>query len=142
MATHVPKNERVRRLECVDLRCPHRRRRAVSMAQQHGGSGAMNLVVDIDARTVQISHGCTCQRFEKLSGSPGRSQSNATSSPIDESVANAVVRLAPPKQMLVVSGSANEMKRGAPPVGDNTEMPPLIRVATQTLPAESTANES
>ena len=44
--------------------------------------------------------------------------------------------------MFVVSGSGTETNRGGAPEGERIEIPPLISVATQTLPAASTASES
>ena len=44
--------------------------------------------------------------------------------------------------MFVVIASGTGTWRGAPPSGGTIVMPPLISVATQTLPAASTASES
>ena len=47
-----------------------------------------------------------------------------------------------PKQMLVVSRSPVAMWCMLPSAGEITVTPPLISVATQTLPSPSTASES
>jgi len=54
----------------------------------------------------------------------------------------AVRRSGPPKQMLVVISSGIGMCDVLAPSGVITVMPPFISVATQTLPALSTASES
>lgn len=54
----------------------------------------------------------------------------------------AVRRSGPPKQILVTQRSGIGTWRTERPSGEMIEMPPLTRVATQILPAASTASES
>ena len=71
-----------------------------------------------------------------------RGQSMATSSPLPDSVMNAVFSSGPPKAMLVVTGSPVGTCSTRRPSGAITEMQPVTSVATQTLPDASTASES
>src|SRR5206468_3657543 len=73
---------------------------------------------------------------------PGRGHSAASSRPVPEAVMYAVRRSRPPKQMLVVSGSPVGTCSSTSPPGEITVMAPVTSVATQTLPAPSTASES
>src|SRR5205809_4863388 len=73
---------------------------------------------------------------------PGRGHSVASSRPVPEAVTYPVRSSRPPKQMLVVSGSPVGTCSITSPPGEITVMAPVTRVATQTLPAPSTASES
>src|SRR3989475_1271113 len=73
---------------------------------------------------------------------PGRGHSVASSRPVPEAVTYAVRSSRPPKQMLVVSGSPVGTCSITSPAGEITVMAPVTSVATQTLPAPSTASES
>ena len=59
-----------------------------------------------------------------------------------ESVAKAVRRSLPPKQTLVTIGSGSLYCVTDLPSGEMSETAPVISVATQMWPAESTASES
>src|SRR5438309_1843202 len=73
---------------------------------------------------------------------PGRGHSVASSRPVPEAVTYAVRSSRPPKQRLVVSGSPVGTCSITSPAGEITVMAPVTSVATQTLPAPSTASES
>ena len=62
--------------------------------------------------------------------------------PVDDTVMNAVRNPSPPKQMFVVMRSSVATKSTTSPAGEITVIPPFTRVATQMLPAASTASES
>src|SRR3989449_946672 len=73
---------------------------------------------------------------------PGRGHWVASSRPVPEAVMYAVRSSRPPKQRLVVSGSPVGTCSITSPPGAITVMAPVTSVATQTLPAPSTASES
>ena len=66
---------------------------------------------------------------------PRRGQWNEASLPVPDNVTNAVVRSSPPKQMLVVTRSGMGTSLASAPSAECTVIPPVIIVATQTLPS-------
>ena len=77
----------------------------------------------------------------KFSFSPGLGQRHLNSLPVEEQVTQASIMSAPPKQMLVVTMSG-KAKCSSEPSGSKAVIPPLMMVATQTLPPASTARLS
>ena len=91
---------------------------------------------------VPHSRSLTPHLLRKFRGWPPAGQFMLTSSPVEDRVMKAVFRSAPPKQILVVIRSGMGTNAGASSATDNVVIPPSMRVATQTSPFPSTANES